>query len=53
MMAAVQAGGDRQDLHERIRTHSLAAAARLKEGQPENDLLDRLRTAGLTAAGSK
>ena len=32
LMAAVQAGGDRQDLHERIRTHSLAAAARLKEG---------------------
>ena len=33
LMAAVQAGGDRQDLHERIRTHSLAAAARLKEGR--------------------
>jgi adenylosuccinate lyase len=26
LMAAVQAGGDRQDLHERIRAHSLAAA---------------------------
>ena len=32
LMAAVQVGGDRQDLHERIRTHSLAAAARLKQG---------------------
>ncbi len=32
LMAAVQAGGDRQDLHERIRTHSLAAAARIKQG---------------------
>jgi adenylosuccinate lyase len=40
--AAVQAGGDRQDLHERIRTHSLAASARLKEGARDNDLIDRL-----------
>ncbi len=43
LMAAVQAGGDRQDLHERVRTHSLASAARLKEGQTHNDLLARLR----------
>lgn len=43
LMAAVQAGGDRQDLHERIRTHSLAAVARLKEGAIDNDLIDRLR----------
>ena len=43
LMAAVAAGGDRQDLHERIRRHSQAAAAMVKEhGQP-NDLLDRLR----------
>ena len=44
LMAAVQAGGDRQDLHERIRTHSLAAVARLKDGATDNDLIDRLRT---------
>jgi adenylosuccinate lyase len=44
LMAAVQAGGDRQDLHERIRVHSLAAAERLKEGATENDLLDRIRS---------
>ena len=43
LMAAVRAGGDRQDLHERIRTHSQAAASRLKEGAAENDLVDRLR----------
>lgn len=43
LMAGVMAGGDRQDLHERIRTHSLAAAARIKEGAGENDLIDRLR----------
>lgn len=43
LMAAVRAGGDRQDLHERIRTHSQAAAMRLKEGAAANDLVDRLR----------
>ena len=31
-----------QDLHERIRTHSLAAAERIKEGAGDNDLIDRL-----------
>jgi adenylosuccinate lyase len=41
LMRAVRAGGDRQELHERIRRHSLAAARRVKEGGP-NDLLDRL-----------
>jgi adenylosuccinate lyase len=41
-MASVQAGGDRQDLHERIRTHALAASARIKEGARENDLISRL-----------
>jgi adenylosuccinate lyase len=43
LMAAVQAGGDRQTLHERIRVHSLASAERLKQGAAENDLIDRLR----------
>jgi adenylosuccinate lyase len=43
LMTAVQAGGDRQELHERIRVHSLAAAKRLKEGADGNDLIDRLR----------
>src|SRR5262249_39181516 len=42
LMAAVQAGGDRQYLHERIRTHALAASARLKDGAQENDLISRL-----------
>ncbi|MEM0915945.1 MAG: adenylosuccinate lyase, partial [Planctomycetota bacterium] len=42
LMAAVQQGGDRQELHEVIRTHSQAAAAEVKsEGKP-NDLLERL-----------
>ena len=42
LMAAVAAGGDRQDLHERIRTHSQAAAAEVKQHGRPNDLLDRL-----------
>ncbi len=42
MMAAVQLGGDRQNLHEVIRTHSLASAARIKQGDGVNDLADRL-----------
>jgi len=43
LMAGVQGGGDRQELHEKIRVHSQAAAQQVKqEGRP-NDLLDRLR----------
>jgi adenylosuccinate lyase len=43
LMLAVKAGGDRQDLHERIRRHSLAAKESLMAGGKVNDLLDRLR----------
>lgn len=43
MMAAVKAGGDRQDVHEVIRKHSQAAARRVKSEAAENDLLERLR----------
>jgi adenylosuccinate lyase len=43
LMAAVQAGGDRQDLHERIRVHAIAAADRLKDGAADNDLLARIK----------
>ena len=42
LMAAVQAGGDRQDLHERIRVHAMAAAEQMKNGAAVNDLLDRI-----------
>ena len=42
LMACVQKGGDRQDLHEVIRKHSQAAAAVVKQEGRENDLLDRL-----------
>jgi len=43
LMAAVQAGGDRQDLHERIRVHALAVTKRWQEGAADNDLIDRIR----------
>ena len=43
LMAGVRAGGDRQALHESIRDHSQAAAARVKQEGLPNDLLDRLR----------
>ena len=44
LMAAVRAGGDRQDLHERIREHSMAAASEVKEHGRPNDLIARLRS---------
>lgn len=44
LMAGVQAGGDRQELHEIIRVHSQAAAAQVKQEGRENDLLERLKT---------
>jgi len=43
LMAAVAAGGDRQDLHERIRTHSMAAAEQVKARGKPNDLIERLK----------
>jgi adenylosuccinate lyase len=49
LMAAVAAGGDRQDLHERIRQHSQAASAEVKQRGNPNDLLDRLRRDGAFA----
>lgn len=42
MMSAVKKGGNRQELHERLRVHSLAAAKVVKEEGGENDLIDRI-----------
>ncbi len=42
MMDAVKAGGDRQELHEAIRVHSMEAAKQVKELGLENDLLERI-----------
>ncbi len=41
LMQAVRRGGDRQELHERIRRHAHAAAAKMKEGL-EADLVERI-----------
>ena len=43
LMAAVQKGGDRQELHERIREHSMEAGRMVKVEGKENDLLDRIK----------
>ncbi|OHB78981.1 MAG: adenylosuccinate lyase [Planctomycetes bacterium RBG_16_55_9] len=43
LMAAVKAGGNRQELHEKIRLHSQAAAAQVKNLGKPNDLVGRLR----------
>ena len=43
LMEAVKAGGDRQELHERIRVHSVAAADRVKRLGLDNDLVERIR----------
>lgn len=50
LMAGVAAGGDRQELHEAIRVHSVAAAAEVKEHGRPNDLIDRLKADPLFAA---
>ena len=42
MMDAVKAGGDRQELHEKIRVHSMAAGRVVKEEGLANDLLERI-----------
>ncbi|NLN81550.1 MAG: adenylosuccinate lyase [Clostridiales bacterium] len=42
MMDCVKRGGDRQELHERIRVHSMEAARRVKQGDGVNDLLERI-----------
>ena len=52
LMHAVSRGGDRQELHESIRKHSMAAARRMKEEGADADLLDRIAgddTFGLSA----
>lgn len=43
MMAAVAQGADRQEIHEVIREHSIAAGLSVKEEGKPNDLLDRLK----------
>ena len=42
LMDAVKAGGDRQELHELIREHSMEAGKVVKEHGGENDLIERI-----------
>ena len=42
LMECVKRGGDRQELHEAIREHSVACAKAIKQDGAENDLLDRI-----------
>lgn len=42
LMEAVKAGGDRQELHEAIRLHSMEAGKQVKVEGLENDLIDRI-----------
>ena len=42
LMEAVNAGGDRQELHERIRRHAMEATRKIKEEGSKNDLLERI-----------
>lgn len=42
LMKAVNKGGDRQQLHEKIRKHSMEAGKQVKEKGKDNDLLERI-----------
>ena len=42
LMDAVKKGGDRQELHEKIREHSMEAAKKVKMEGLDNDLIDRI-----------
>ena len=42
LMEAVRAGGNRQELHEKIRVHAMEAGRRVKEEGEDNDLLERI-----------
>ena len=42
LMYCVKKGGNRQELHERIRQHSFSAIKRIKEEGQKNDLLERI-----------
>ncbi len=43
LMECVKAGGDRQELHEAIRRHSMESARAVKERGERNDLIDRIK----------
>jgi adenylosuccinate lyase len=50
IMAGVRGGHSRQELHERVRVHSHAAAAHMKEHGAANDVLERMRSDDMLGA---
>jgi adenylosuccinate lyase len=46
LIAGVRKGGDRQELHERVRLHAMEARARLDAGAPDNDFFRRVAKDG-------
>ncbi len=50
IMECVKAGGDRQDLHEAIRRHSMESAKAVKERGEHNDLIERVKGDKIFAA---
>lgn len=50
LMECVKAGGDRQELHERIRVLSMEAGKHIKQEGKENDLLDLIKSDSLFAS---
>ena len=53
MMDAVKAGGDRQELHERIRELSMEAGRAVKVEGKDNDLIDRIAADPLFGADAE
>ena len=49
IMAMVRRGADRQEVHEAIRQHAMAASHRVKAEGQDNDLIDRVRADGFFA----
>ena len=50
MMECVKAGGNRQELHERIRVHSMEASRNVKVEGKENNLIDLIKADEMFAA---
>ena len=50
LMECVKAGGDRQELHEKIRVHSMEASRMVKQFGKDNDLIDRIKADSAFAA---
>ncbi|MCI9290173.1 MAG: adenylosuccinate lyase [Clostridia bacterium] len=50
LMECVKAGGDRQELHEKIRVHSMEASKMVKQFGKDNDLIERIKKDSAFAA---